>query len=50
MKEAKLSVSNNITNTTEAHERELSWETQAEGPQLEVAIFLSELSSLVSTF
>ena len=39
MKEAKLSVSNNITNTTEAHERELSWETQAEGPQLEVAIF-----------
>ena len=38
MKEAKLSVSNNITNTTEAHKRDHSWETQAEGPQLEVAI------------
>jgi len=31
MKEAKLSVSNNIANTTEAHERVLSWKTQAEG-------------------
>ena len=28
MKEAKLSVSNNIANTTEAHERGLSWKTQ----------------------
>ena len=37
MKEAKLSVSNNIANTTEAHESGFSWKTQAEGPQLEVA-------------
>ena len=38
MKEAKSSVSNNIANTTEAHERELSWKTQEEGLQQEVAI------------
>ena len=37
MKEAKLSVSNNIANTTEAHERRLSWKTQAEGLQQEAA-------------
>ena len=37
MKEAKLSVSNNIANTTEAHESGFSWKTQAEGPQLEAA-------------
>ena len=39
MKEAKLSVSNNIANTTEAHESGFSWKTQAEGPQLEVATY-----------
>ena len=38
MKEAKLSVRNNIANTTEAHARELSWKTQEEGLQQEVAI------------
>ena len=35
MKEAKLSVSNNITNTTYAHARGRSWKTQEEGLQLE---------------
>ena len=38
MKEAKLSVRNNIANTTEAHARELSWKTQEEALQQEVAI------------
>ena len=38
MREAKLSVRNNIANTTEAHARELSWKTQEEGLQQEVAI------------
>ena len=38
MKEAKLSVSNNITNTTETHERGRSWKTQEQGPLLEAAI------------
>ena len=33
MKEAKLSVSNNVANATEAHERGRSWKTQEEGPQ-----------------
>ena len=37
MKEAKLSVSNDITNTTETHARGLSWKTQEEGLQLEAA-------------
>ena len=37
LKEAKLSVSNNIANTTEAHESGFSWKTQAERPQLEAA-------------
>ena len=37
MKEAKLSVSNDITNTPETHARWLSWKTQEEGLQLEAA-------------
>ena len=37
MKEAKLSVSNNITNTTETHEKGRSWKTQEEGLRLEAA-------------
>ena len=37
MKEAKLSVSNDITNTTETHARGFSWKTQEEGLQLEAA-------------
>ena len=38
MKEAKLSVSNDITYITEAHERGRSWKTQEQGPLLEVTI------------
>ena len=37
MKEGKLSVSNDITNTPETHARGLSWKTQEEGLQLEAA-------------
>ena len=37
MKEAKLSVSDDITNTPETHARGLSWKTQEDGLQLEAA-------------